>query len=158
LAEKKIKDVVKRHSVLFLCIKLAVPKEVEKVCGEQFLSLQVLLTNLIGGRGSLANSATIHTTLGDIHMRLFPAEAPKAVENFVGHARSSYFEGMIFHRVIPKFMIQTGDPLGDGTGGTSIWGREFEDEFSDGLKHDRRVTGFLICGLPGLIFSIDRTR
>ena len=70
-------------------------------------------------------------------MRLFPQQAPKAVENFVGHARSGYFEGVIFHRVIPKFMIQTGDPLGDGTGGMSIWGKEFEDEFSDDLKHDR---------------------
>lgn len=92
------------------------------------------------GPSPLANSATIHTTLGDIHMRLFPQQAPKAVENFVGHARSSYFEGIIFHRVIPKFMIQTGDPLGDGTGGTSIWGKEFEDEFSDDLKHDRYVS------------------
>jgi hypothetical protein len=89
------------------------------------------------GPSPVANAATIHTTLGDIHIRLFPQQAPKAVENFVGHARSSYFEGIIFHRVIPKFMIQTGDPLGDGTGGTSIWGREFEDEFSDDLKHDR---------------------
>jgi len=89
------------------------------------------------GLSHLADSATIHTTVGDIHMRLFPQHAPKAVENFVGHARSGYFERVIFHRVIPKFMIQTGDPLGDGTGGTSIWGREFEDEFSDELKHDR---------------------
>lgn len=86
---------------------------------------------------SLANTATIHTTLGDIHMRLFPQQAPKAVENFVGHSRSAYFEGVIFHRVIPKFMIQTGDPLGDGTGGTSIWNKEFEDEFADDLRHDR---------------------
>lgn len=89
------------------------------------------------GPSPLANSATIHTTLGDIHIRLFPHQAPKAVENFVGHSRSGYFEGVIFHRVIPKFMIQTGDPLGDGTGGASIWGNEFEDEFSDDLKHDR---------------------
>ncbi|KAH9936366.1 uncharacterized protein B0H18DRAFT_950676 [Fomitopsis serialis] len=71
-----------------------------------------------GGPSPVANAATIHTTLGDIHMRLFPQQAPKAVENFVGHARSGYFERVIFHRVIPKFMIQTGDPLGDGTGGT----------------------------------------
>jgi cyclophilin family peptidyl-prolyl cis-trans isomerase len=92
----------------------------------------------------VANSATIHTTLGDMHLRLFPQQAPKTVENFVGHARSSYFEGVIFHRVIPKFMIQTGDPLGDGTGGTSIWGREFEDEFTDDLKHDRWVFIILI--------------
>ncbi|THH20079.1 hypothetical protein EW146_g1181 [Bondarzewia mesenterica] len=88
----------------------------------------------------LASSATIHTTEGDIHLRLFPTQAPKAVENFVGHAKSGYFERTIFHRVIPKFMIQTGDPLGDGTGGTSIWGKEFEDEFSDDLKHDRPYT------------------
>ncbi|KAG6855549.1 hypothetical protein H0H87_001249 [Tephrocybe sp. NHM501043] len=92
------------------------------------------------GPSPVADSATIHTTLGDMHIRLFPQQAPKAVENFVGHARSGYFEGIIFHRVIPKFMIQTGDPLGDGTGGTSIWDREFEDEFSDDLKHDRPYT------------------
>lgn len=95
------------------------------------------------GPSPLANTATIHTTLGDMHLRLFPAQAPLAVENFVGHARSGYFEGVIFHRVIPKFMIQTGDPLGDGTGGTSIWGREFEDEFDPELRHDRWVHFFI---------------
>ncbi|CAE6454009.1 unnamed protein product [Rhizoctonia solani] len=84
---------------------------------------------------SLGTTAVIHTTMGDIHCRLFPEHAPKAVENFVGHAKSGYFEGVIFHR-----MIQTGDPLGDGTGGTSIWGREFEDEFSPAVKHDRPYT------------------
>ena len=92
-----------------------------------------------GGPSPHASSAVIHTTVGDIHLRLFPKNAPKAVENFVGHARSGYYEGVIFHRVIPKFMIQTGDPLGDGTGGMSIWGRDFEDEFSDELRHDRCV-------------------
>ncbi|TRM64013.1 hypothetical protein BD626DRAFT_493498 [Schizophyllum amplum] len=101
------------------------------------------------GPSPLADAATIHTTVGDIHMRLFPQHAPKAVENFVGHARSAYFEGVIFHRVIPKFMIQTGDPLGDGTGGTSIWGREFEDEFSDELKHDRPYTVSMANAGPG---------
>ncbi|KAJ3502887.1 hypothetical protein NLJ89_g8684 [Agrocybe chaxingu] len=101
------------------------------------------------GPSPLANSATIHTTLGDIHMRLFPQQAPKAVENFVGHARSGYFEGVVFHRVIPKFMIQTGDPLGDGTGGVSIWGKEFEDEFSDDLKHDRPYTVSMANAGPG---------
>ncbi|CAE6415765.1 unnamed protein product [Rhizoctonia solani] len=89
---------------------------------------------------SLGTTAVIHTTMGDIHCRLFPEHTPKAVENFVGHAKSGYFEGVIFHRVIKKFMIQTGDPLGDGTGGTSIWGREFEDEFSPAVKHDRPYT------------------
>ncbi|KAH8104727.1 hypothetical protein BXZ70DRAFT_611890 [Cristinia sonorae] len=101
------------------------------------------------GPSPLANSATIHTTVGDMHLRLFPQQAPKAVENFVGHARSGYYEGVLFHRVIPKFMIQTGDPLGDGTGGTSIWGHEFEDEFSDDLKHDRPYTVSMANAGPG---------
>lgn len=83
--------------------------------------------------------AIIHTTLGDVHIRLFPKEAPKAVENFVGHSRSGYYNNTIFHRVIRKFMVQCGDPLGDGTGGESIWGHEFEDEFGS-LKHDKPYT------------------
>ncbi|CAH7683899.1 hypothetical protein BY996DRAFT_4577369 [Phakopsora pachyrhizi] len=85
----------------------------------------------------LGSSAVIHTTRGDIHCRLYPELVPKTVENFVGHARSSYYDGVVFHRVIKKFMIQTGDPLGDGTGGESIWGGNFEDEFAPSLKHDR---------------------
>ncbi|POS69332.1 peptidyl-prolyl cis-trans isomerase cyp15 [Diaporthe helianthi] len=84
-------------------------------------------------------AAVIHTTYGDIHIRLFPDAAPKAVENFVTHSKSGYYNNTIFHRVIRKFMIQCGDPLGDGTGGESIWGREFEDEFSS-LKHDKPYT------------------
>ncbi|SPO00836.1 probable cyclophilin E [Cephalotrichum gorgonifer] len=83
--------------------------------------------------------AIIHTTFGDIHIRLFPKDAPKAVENFVGHSKSGYYNNTIFHRVIRNFMIQCGDPLGDGTGGESIWGHEFEDEFSH-LKHDKPFT------------------
>ncbi|TFL06846.1 hypothetical protein BDV98DRAFT_556785 [Pterulicium gracile] len=106
-------------------------------------------TNQLTKQPHLATAATIHTTLGDIHIRLFPEQAPKAVENFVGHSRSSYFEGVIFHRVIAKFMLQTGDPLGDGTGGTSIWGHEFEDEFSDELKHDRPYTVSMANAGPG---------
>ncbi|KAI9748715.1 MAG: hypothetical protein M1815_003016 [Lichina confinis] len=84
-------------------------------------------------------TAVLHTTYGDIHIRLFPDAAPKAVENFVTHARSGYYNNTIFHRVIKKFMIQCGDPLGDGTGGESIWGKEFEDEFST-LKQDKPYT------------------
>lgn len=52
----------------------------------------------------VAHSAVIHTTFGDMHLKLFPQQAPKAVENFVGHARSGYFEGILFHRVIQKFV------------------------------------------------------
>ncbi|MCJ1309976.1 Peptidylprolyl isomerase domain and WD repeat containing protein 1 [Agyrium rufum] len=84
-------------------------------------------------------AAVLHTTYGDIHLRLFPEAAPKAVENFVTHSKTGYYNNTIFHRVIRKFMIQCGDPLGDGTGGESIWGKEFEDEFS-ALKHDKPYT------------------
>ncbi|CEL06076.1 Putative Peptidyl-prolyl cis-trans isomerase [Aspergillus calidoustus] len=90
-------------------------------------------------QAELGTSAILHTTLGDIHLRLYPSAAPKAVENFTTHARSGYYNNTIFHRVIRKFMIQGGDPLGDGTGGESIWGGEFEDEFSS-LKHDKPYT------------------
>eukprot|EP00108_Taenia_solium_P008219 TsM_000158500 transcript=TsM_000158500 gene=TsM_000158500 len=88
----------------------------------------------------LAGSAILHTTIGDIHLRLWPRECPRTVENFVGHARAGYYNGHIFHRVIKGFMIQTGCPLGTGTGGKSIWGGEFEDEFHPSLRHDRPYT------------------
>lgn len=91
-------------------------------------------------KADVGSSATIHTTYGDITIRLFPSLAPKAVENFVTHSRNNYYNNIIFHRVIRKFMIQTGDPLGDGTGGESIWGKEFEDEFCKELRHDKPYT------------------
>lgn len=85
----------------------------------------------------LASSAVIHTTMGDIGVTLFYKETPRTVENFVVHSRNGYYNGNIFHRIIKQFMIQTGDPQGNGTGGKSIWGGEFEDEFHPALKHDK---------------------
>mmetsp|Transcript_81871 Transcript_81871/g.265340 ORF Transcript_81871/g.265340 Transcript_81871/m.265340 type:complete len:625 (+) Transcript_81871:68-1942(+) len=88
----------------------------------------------------LGKQATIHTTMGDIVVKLFFQECPKTVENFTVHSKNGYYDNTIFHRVIQGFMIQTGDPQGDGTGGESIWGGEFEDEFHRSLKHDRPFT------------------
>lgn len=88
----------------------------------------------------LPRGAVLHTTRGDISLKLFPDECPRTVENFTTHARDGYYDNVLFHRVIRGFCIQTGDPLGDGTGGTSIWGREFEDEISGTLRHDRAFT------------------
>lgn len=79
--------------------------------------------------------ATISTNMGDIKVRFFPEYAPKAVENFVTHAKEGYYDGLTFHRVIQDFMIQGGDPSGDGTGGESIWGEPFEVEATPYLKH-----------------------
>lgn len=74
--------------------------------------------------------ALIKTNMGDMEFVLFPEVAPKAVENFTTHAKNGYYDGLIFHRVIQDFMIQGGDPNGTGTGGESIWGESFEDEFA----------------------------
>jgi len=73
-------------------------------------------------------NATLHTNHGQIELELFDAEAPKTVENFVTLARKGFYDGLSFHRVIPDFMIQGGDPNGDGTGGP---GYQFEDEQND---------------------------
>ena len=75
----------------------------------------------------------IKTTHGDMTFKLFEKDIPKAVENFLTHARNGYYKGIIFHRVIKDFMIQGGDPTGTGMGGESIWGPKFEDEFSKEL-------------------------
>eukprot|EP00371_Babesia_bovis_P002230 XP_001610877.1 peptidyl-prolyl cis-trans isomerase [Babesia bovis T2Bo] len=88
----------------------------------------------------LAREAIIHTNMGDIHVRLFYKDCSKTVENFTVHALNGYYNNCTFHRVIPNFMIQGGDPSGDGTGGESIWGNEFEDEIVPHLKHDRPFT------------------
>ncbi len=82
-----------------------------------------------------AVDVTMETSMGDIQLRLFPSEAPKAVENFTTLAQEGYFDGLTFHRVIEDFMIQSGDPVGDGTGGESIWGEGFETEFNGRLYH-----------------------
>ncbi|EMF0438716.1 peptidylprolyl isomerase [Enterococcus hirae] len=74
--------------------------------------------------------AVIKTNRGDITVQLFPELAPKTVKNFIELAKKGYYDGVIFHRVIPDFMIQGGDPTGTGMGGESIYGKSFEDEFS----------------------------
>ena len=77
----------------------------------------------------------IKTTHGDMSFKLFEKDIPKAVENFLTHAKNGYYNGVIFHRVIKDFMIQGGDPTGTGMGGESIWGHSFEDEFSMDYFH-----------------------
>lgn len=91
-------------------------------------------------------TATIFTNMGVIKVRLFPKFAPKAVENFVTHAKEGYYDGLIFHRVIDGFMIQGGDPNGTGTGGESIWGEPFEDEFTPELHNIRGALSMANAG------------
>ena len=88
----------------------------------------------------------MNTTLGAIKIKLFPEHAPKTVENFLGHAKSGYYNGIIFHRVISDFMIQGGDPTGTGMGGESIWGGSFKDEFNDQLFNLRGALSMANAG------------
>lgn len=81
--------------------------------------------------------AIMETTAGTIKIQFFPEYAPKAVENFLTHAEEGYYNGLSFHRVINGFMIQGGDPKGDGTGGESIWGEGFGLEVNKNLRHFR---------------------
>ncbi len=81
--------------------------------------------------------AQMKTSMGDILIRLFPQDAPRTVENFVTHARNGYYSNLKFHRIINDFMIQGGDPKGNGTGGQSIWNTSFRDEFSSRLYNLR---------------------
>ncbi len=80
-------------------------------------------------------NVVLYTSMGDIQLELFPDVAPKAVENFLTHAKDGYYDGLTFHRVMNDFMIQGGDPLGTGTGGESIWQTPFEDEFDLSLRN-----------------------
>ena len=76
--------------------------------------------------------AVIETNKGTIKFELLEQDAPKTTENFRMLAERNYYDGVIFHRVIPNFMIQGGDPLGQGYGGESAWGGKFDDEIDRG--------------------------
>lgn len=97
----------------------------------------------------------MHTSEGDITIKLFPKYAPLAVENFLTHAKEGYYNGVLFHRVISDFMIQLGDPKGDGTGGESIWknkdksidsGNGFKNEISPYLYNIRGAVAMANAG------------
>ncbi len=79
----------------------------------------------------------LETNQGNIELKMFPKVAPLAVENFTTHATNGYYNGLLFHRVIKDFMIQGGDPTGTGTGGTSIWNKEFVNEYAANVVFDK---------------------
>jgi len=80
----------------------------------------------------------LETTQGKITLELFPKVAPLAVENFLTHVKSGYYNGLVFHRIIKGFMIQGGDPTGTGRGGESIWKKPFQDEFAPNVTFNRK--------------------
>src|SRR5688572_17787736 len=85
-----------------------------------------------GAKSSGGKHAVIETEKGAIEIELFAAESPKAVENFRLLAEHGYYDGLTFHRIAKGFMIQGGDPNGDGTGGQSAWGGKFADDINIG--------------------------
>jgi len=78
------------------------------------------------------------TNYGPLNLELHCDQTPKACENFIQHCRSGYYKGTVFHRLIKNFMVQGGDPTGTGTGGDSIFGKPFEDEFKNQFTHNTR--------------------
>jgi cyclophilin family peptidyl-prolyl cis-trans isomerase len=87
-------------------------------------------SNASAAKSSGGMHAVIDTDKGPIEIEFLPAEAPKAVENFRLLAERGYYDGLTFHRIVNGFMLQGGDPSGDGTGGESAWGGTFEDEIN----------------------------
>ena len=90
--------------------------------------------------------AVIKTNHGEMKIQLFPEQAPKTVANFVALAKSAYYDGVIFHRIIKDFMIQGGDPTGTGMGGESSFGGSFQDEFSEELYNLRGALSMANAG------------
>lgn len=154
-----VKKVLLILLMLFCLVSCSSPKEdAHKEKGEDVAKSQsqenkddkkgekVLELNQVTGYKEGNIKATMKTSMGDIKLILFPDAAPKAVENFVTHAKNGYYEGVIFHRVIEDFMIQGGDPTGSGRGGESIYGKSFEDEFS---QYHRNFYGALSMANAG---------
>jgi cyclophilin family peptidyl-prolyl cis-trans isomerase len=104
-----------------------------------------------GAKSSGGLHGVIETDKGAIEIEFFPSEAPRAVENFRLLAEHGYYDGLTFHRIIEGFMIQGGDPSGDGTGGESAWGGTFEDEIKPDspLYRDGYRRGFIAMANAG---------
>ncbi|MDD5359361.1 MAG: peptidylprolyl isomerase [Sulfurovaceae bacterium] len=83
------------------------------------------------------NIVVLETNSGKIELKMYPNIAPLAVKNFTTHAKNGYYNGLIFHRIIKGFMIQGGDPTGTGTGGESIWHKDFKNEYGKNIVFDR---------------------
>ena len=102
-----------------------------------FALLPISLTHAQQESNVKSSTVVFETNQGNVEFKLFPDVAPKTVENFVGLVNKGYYNGLIFHRVIKQFMVQGGDPTGTGSGGASLWGGKFEDEFSPTVKFDK---------------------
>lgn len=111
----------------------AYPKELKKALSADTSAFPQLSNDVTDNESEVL----MHTSEGDITIKLFPKYAPLAVENFLTHAKEGYYNGVLFHRVISDFMIQSGDPKGDGTGGESIWkNKDKSIDSGNGFKNE----------------------
>ena len=114
--------------------------------GIVFLTITIMAVTALASRAqqaqpegaSVKQNVVFETNQGEIEFTLYDDVAPKACENFRGLVQKGYYNGIIFHRVIPNFMVQGGDPTGTGRGGESLWGGTFDDEFSPKVRFDRK--------------------
>lgn len=112
-----------------------------------FLATFVSFNFLNAGDLMQAQTVIFETNKGNIEIALKPDIAPKACENLVGLVEKGYYNGIIFHRVIPGFMIQGGDPTGTGRGGESLFGGNFQDEFSPEATFNKKgILAMANCG------------
>lgn len=111
-----------------------------------FMNLSAVENSDVKQKESKETIVVLETNIGVVEVKLFPEIAPKTCENFLGLIQKKYYDGITFHRIIKKFMIQGGDPTGTGAGGESIWGKPFSDECTANLKFDR----------PGLLAMANR--
>jgi len=103
----------------------------------QWIGMTLILVGTLYGEAKVEDVMVLQPSQGTTEIALLPDVAPKAVENFKKLAEKGYYDDVSFHRIIPQFMIQGGDPTGTGAGGQSIWGQSFEDEFSPNHRFDR---------------------
>lgn len=121
---------------LAACITLLMCSTCLSGCGRKQIQIQELpvLNYTVPAQGEEIVVMTVRD-YGEIKIRLFPELLPQACENFITLAGQGYYDGLTFHRVIQNFMIQSGDPLGDSSGGESCWGGYFDGGVSDQLIH-----------------------
>jgi cyclophilin family peptidyl-prolyl cis-trans isomerase len=122
--------------VVLLLVIISCQRKYKSVILNNEYNKGATLENLMDLKENEQLFASIETEFGKIELELFSRETPKTVKNFVGLAVKGYYDGVIFHRVIKNFMVQSGDPTGTGMGGKSIYGNDFEDEFVMNLRHD----------------------
>jgi len=117
-----------KHLFTYLLTFMTTMSLFVSICGAEEGSLFTMPNNPV---------VVIETSQGNIEVKLFTEDAPKACENFLRLSEKGYYDGTVFHRIIPDFMIQGGDPSATGRGGESIWGKAFEDEVTRRLSFDK---------------------